>query len=78
MDLGPVRKAFVDKIAERLAAGDPGGTRINYGLKKKPADPWNMIAGANFELNKRWMVRTEIGFIGRFSALLNFNYRFGL
>jgi hypothetical protein len=36
-----------------------------------------MLIGGQFQLNKRWMLRSEAGFLGsRKSFLLSLNYRF--
>jgi hypothetical protein len=51
---------------------------VNYDLDKSLATPWNALLGAQFALDPHWMLRTELGFIGRYSLLLSFNYRFGL
>jgi hypothetical protein len=40
--------------------------------------PWNALLGAQYAFDEHWMVRSEFGFIGRYSLLLGFNYRFGL
>ncbi len=38
---------------------------------------WNGLIGAQFQINKRWQIRSEMGFIGnRKSYLLSVNYRF--
>ncbi len=62
----------------RCSTATPGNTTINYQLKKDPADPWNMLVGGNIDLNKRWTIRAEVGFIGRTSVLLNAVYRLDL
>ena len=52
---------------------------INYEFNSSPADRWNMVAGVQYEFNKRWQVRGEWGFLGsRRSFLFNVNYRFGI
>ncbi len=79
--LGPIEKAAVDKTAipgimDRLGVAD-GSTIIKYGMDKQVLEEWNGIVGAQFQYNKRWMLRTEWGIIGdRKSALLSLNYRF--
>ncbi|HEY7026942.1 MAG TPA: hypothetical protein VH438_05015 [Gemmatimonadales bacterium] len=78
MNLTPPQKALVDQIVNALLSSNPGNTTINYQLKKDPADPWNMLVGGNIDLNKRWTIRAEVGFIGRTSVLLNAVYRLDL
>lgn len=66
--------AFVEKIRER----SPSDTIVNYNLEKKPADPTNMLLGAQLAVGDAWFFRSEVGFIGRFSVLASMNYRFGI
>ncbi|HKV75806.1 MAG TPA: hypothetical protein VJN95_14905 [Gemmatimonadales bacterium] len=74
-NLGPLQKAVVDTIVNHLLNSNAGDITINYGLNKAPSTPWNMLIGSNFDFNKRWTIRGEVGFIGRTSALLNLVYR---
>lgn len=74
-DLGPVQKAMVDQIVDRLLNGNAADLTINYRLDKAPSTPWNMLLGANIDLNKRWTLRTEAGMSGRTSVLVNAVYR---
>ena len=74
--LTPVQKAAVDQIVQRIQASK--STTINYGLDKALADPWNMLAGAQYSIGKNWELRTEGGFIGRWSILAGVNYRLNL
>ena len=78
MNLTPAQKVVVDQVVNALLNSNPGNTTINYQLKKDPADPWNMLVGGNIDLNKRWTIRAEVGFIGRTSVLLNAVYRLDL
>jgi hypothetical protein len=71
-------QVVVDTIVSRLLNSNAGNTTINYYLDKTPSTPWNMLVGANLDLNRRWSIRTEVGFIGRISALLNLVYRLDL
>ena len=77
-NLGPAQKVVVDQIVDRLLATDGSDLRINYSIDKSLADPWNMLAGANIDFNKRWTIRGEVGFIGRTSLLLSAVYRLDL
>src|SRR5512134_392304 len=77
-DLSAVQQVVVDTIVSRLLGSNAGSTTINYYLDKAPSTPWNMLLGANLDLNRRWSVRSEVGFIGRVSALLSLVYRLDL
>jgi hypothetical protein len=76
--LNPAQKVVVDQVVDGLLNSNAANTTINYQLNKAPSDPWNMLAGANIDLNKRWTLRAEAGFIGRTSLLLNAVYRLDL
>lgn len=63
-------------IVERLDNAD-GEAIIKYGLDKQVQQKWNGVIGAQFQYNKRWMLRTEAGVLGnRKSFLVSLNYRF--
>jgi len=67
---------LMNAIGERLLVAD-GEAIIKYGMDKQVLEDWNGVVGAQFQLNKRWMLRTEWGLIGdRKSALASLNYRF--
>lgn len=76
----PQEKIVADQvltpIVERLEGAD-GDAIVRYGMDKQVAELWNMSLGAQFQLNKSWMLRTEGSFLGdRKSFLLSLNYRF--
>ncbi|MGI9530432.1 hypothetical protein [Lutimonas sp.] len=76
----PPQKIVADKvltpIVERIDAAD-GSTIIRYGMDKQVQERWNGTIGGQFQLNKRWMFRSEAGLIGnRKSILVSVNYRF--
>jgi hypothetical protein len=76
----PVQKITADKvltpIVERIDAAD-GNSIIRYGMDKQVKEKWNGTIGGQFQLNKKWMFRSEAGFIGnRKSFLVSVNYRF--
>jgi hypothetical protein len=77
--LQPGQQAVIKRIAEAIknkTNGLPDDITINYSLKKSPTSHWSMVAGGQYQFNKRWQVRTEIGFLGgRSSILLSGNYR---
>jgi len=79
--LPDIIKARVDNsplpdIVDRIEQAD-GDAIVRYGMDKQVLQEWNGVFGAQFQLNKRWMYRTEWGLIGnRKSALASVNYRF--
>ncbi|WP_232825792.1 hypothetical protein [Algoriphagus litoralis] len=71
-----IAKQIIAKIEEAAAGTDPGNALIEYKLDKKVAEPFNLILGAQYQFDKRWMLRTELGVFGKRSQfLLNLNYR---
>ncbi len=63
-------------IVDKLEAADGDGI-IRYGMDKQVQEMWNGLVGAQFQLKKRWMFRSEAGIIGdRKSFLFSVNYRF--
>lgn len=63
-------------IVDRLEAAD-GSATIRYGMEKQVKEKWNGLIGAQFQLNKHWMIRSEGGIVGdRKSFLISVNYRF--
>lgn len=63
-------------LIDSIDAAD-GEAIIRYGIDKGVKQEWNGIIGAQFQLNKNWMIRTEGGIIGdRKSLLLSLNWRF--
>ncbi len=54
-------------------------TVIDYSLNKRPSHKFTGAIGMQYQLNRRYQFRTEIGLLGgRTSALFSVNYRFGL
>ncbi len=52
-------------------------TTVDYQLDKKIAGPWNMIFGAQYQYNKHWQGRIELGTFGQRSQFMfSVNYRF--
>lgn len=65
-------------IVENIGEANGEGT-ISYRITKIPKQEWNMIIGAQYQMNKAWQLRAEGGVVGnRKSLLLSLNYRFGL
>ena len=79
--LGPAEKIVVDQtpfpaIMEAFNDVD-GEATIKYGIDKSVKQPWNGLVGGQYQHNKNWMLRSEVGFIGdRKSVLVSLNYRF--
>ena len=76
----PKQKIAADKvltpIVDRIDAAD-GDAVIKYGMDKQTKQLWNGTIGGQFQFNKAWQFRTEVGFIGdRKSVMLSLNYRF--
>ncbi|HEY9258919.1 hypothetical protein [Chitinophaga sp.] len=54
----------------------PDDITVNYSLKKTPTSHWSLLVGGQYQFNKRWQVRSEVGFLGgRSSVLISGNYR---
>ena len=75
----PAQKIVADKvltpIVEKIGEAD-GDAIISYGMDKQTKELWNGIIGLQFQLNKSWQFRTEVGIIGdRKSILGSINYR---
>jgi len=76
--------AALDKAGEILNAADGAVSSIStstvqYSMDKQIKDAWNFIAGSQFQLNKHFMIRGEVGFLGsREQVLVGLQYRFGL
>lgn len=74
--LTPPQKALVGSIVDGLES--PGDPVIHYRLNKRVQYPWNMVLGAQLEINEHWQLRTEVGFIHRTQVIAGLNYRFGI
>ena len=87
----PVNKAKHDaanraltRAGEILASADNAistiaTSTVQYSMDKRPKDPWNFIVGSQFQLNKHWMLRGEVGFFGsRTQVITGIQWRFGL
>lgn len=72
-----VANQIVNAMDDFLDGSDLGNQEITYFLDKKLAKPWNLIFGAQYQHNKHWQLRTELGTFGkRTSFLIMLNYRF--
>lgn len=69
-----------DKVLTPIVEGidnSNGEGIVKYSMDKQTKQLWNGIVGAQYQINKHFMLRTEGGVIGnRKSFLLSFNYRF--
>ena len=58
---------------------DGESASVQYSLDKRLKDAWNFIVGAQYQFNKHWMFRGEVGFLGsRTQVLASLQWRFGL
>jgi hypothetical protein len=69
--------AFLESA--NAAVGNAASSTVEYSLDKRPKDAWNFIVGSQYQLNKSWMFRAEVGFLtSRKQVLAGVQYRFGL
>lgn len=60
------------------AVSNASNATVQYSLDKAPKDKWNFIVGGQFQLDKRFMIRAEYGFLGsRQQFIGGLQYRFG-
>ncbi len=76
----PAQKIIADQtigpLVDAIDNAD-GESTIRYGIDKKVKEPWNGLIGGQFQPNKNWMIRTELGLVGdRKSFLFSVNYRY--
>jgi len=65
--------------AASQAVSNAGKSTVDYSLDKRQKDMWNFIVGAQFQINKSWMIRAEYGFLGsRQQFIGGLQWRFGL
>jgi hypothetical protein len=75
---GQACQDVANKLQEWANGTDPAAS-VQYSLKKKPKDVWNMLVGAQFALDRNWYFRMEVGFLGsRTSILVGTEYKFDL
>jgi hypothetical protein len=69
--------AFLD--AANRAVGNAASSTVQYSLDKRPQDMWNFLVGGQYQLNKSWMFRAEVGFLNsRTHVIAGAQYRFPL
>ena len=68
---------FLNNLDEAL--NDEQTASVQYSLDKRPKDMWNFVIGTQYQHNKHWMLRAELGFLGsRTQVITGLQYRFGL
>lgn len=66
-------------VAAESAVGRVESSTVYYDINKRPASMWNYTFGSEFQLNKSWMFRAEIGGLtNRKHVLGSLQYRFGI
>ncbi len=61
------------------ALNDEESATVQYSLNKRPKDMWNFVLGSQYQINKHFMLRAEVGFLGsRQQFIGGLQYRFGL
>jgi hypothetical protein len=61
------------------ALNDDQTATVQYSLDKTLKNKWNFLVGSQYQLNKHFMVRAEVGFLGtRNQVMGSVQYRFGL
>ena len=78
--LPPAKRVVVNQIINKLEEAGSGvdvsNSTIDYELQKEVAYPVNVLLGAQYQFNKRWILRSETGvYGGRSQFMLNLNYR---
>jgi hypothetical protein len=65
--------------AADVAVNTISTSTVQYSMDKSLKDAWNFIVGGQFQLNKHFMIRAEVGFLGsRRQVMTGVQYRFGL
>lgn len=68
---------LLNSIDGALSTAD--SSTVQYSLDKKQTNMWNFIVGSQYQFNKHFMLRAEVGFLGtRTQFMSSFQYRFGL
>jgi hypothetical protein len=69
--------AFLQNAGQ--AVDHAASSTVEYSLDKRPKDMWNFLVGGQYQLNKSWMARFEVGFLNsRTQIISGVQYRFGL
>jgi hypothetical protein len=68
---------FADSAGQ--AVDNAAESTVEYSLDKRPEDMWNFIVGGQYQLNRTWMFRLEVGGLtSRTQVIAGVQYRFGL
>lgn len=68
---------LLNSIDSALSTADT--STVQYSLDKKQTDMWNFLIGSQYQYNKHFMLRAEVGFLGtRTQFMTSLQYRFGL
>ena len=52
---------------------------VQYSLQKRQKEAWNFLLGGQYQYNRDWMLRLEVGFLGaRTQVIAGLQYRFNL
>jgi len=76
--------AVIEKAGEILVSAENAingisNSTVQYSMEKRPKDKWNFILGTQFQVNKHWMARAEVGILGsRTQVITGVQYRFGI
>jgi hypothetical protein len=66
---------FLNGATNRIS--NSANSTVQYSLDKRPKDMWNFIIGSQFQINRSWMIRAEVGFLGaRTQFIGGLQYRF--
>ncbi len=80
--LGPAQKIAAQELYDAISShinGNPSDASIYYDLQKELKSPWNFMIGVQYQHNKTWQYRIEVGGITtRTSILVTANYRLGI
>jgi len=76
------RKQVCNQLVQKMrnwANGSEPAASVDYSLDKKPASVWNLALGGQYALDRNWVFRTEVTFLGgRTSLLAGVEYRFDI
>jgi hypothetical protein len=54
-----------------------GGNTLEYSVKIRPQDKWNLLIGGNWQMNRRWSITAEVGgILDRFQVISSVMLRF--
>jgi hypothetical protein len=79
--LNPVEQGLQQAAFDFLRQGldNLSQTTVHYKFRKRLEYEWNMLLGAQWQINRTWQFRTEYGFLkSKQQLMLSLNYRFGL